>query len=68
MGIETRTSIVEYPGAVTRVFEPFSCTLHPTIQELAAQLMGVESEPSVIIAGALVTEKTRAALELDCEI
>ncbi len=68
MGIETRTSIVEYPGAVTRVFDPFTCVNHPTIQALASQLMGVESQPSVIIAGVLMTEKTKASIETDCAI
>lgn len=66
MAILTRVTRKEYPGAITEVRVPYSCTNFPTIQELAEVLMS-DGRPSAIIQGKLYTEQVKSTIETICE-
>lgn len=69
MAILTRVTRKEYPGAITEIRVPYSCTVFPTIQELAKELMKGDAfnKPSVIINGKIFSEATEADLTGVCE-
>ena len=63
MPILNREDLSRYPGAGAEVSDPFTCAKYPTLQELATALVAVESLPTTIIHGKIVSETTAEYIE-----
>jgi len=70
MPITERTDKKDFPGCLTEVTSPFSCTNYPTFQELAREIQEalIVNTGGTIVSGRLMTNAGKAQIETACEI
>ena len=68
MAIVTRTSTKFFPGSVTVVEEPFTCTNYSTMQELATILQsgGILNKHATVRGGKIYSDATAAEIDTKC--
>ena len=70
MPITDRSNLKEYPGSVTEVTNPLSCTQFPTIQLLAKELQAgtIANKGATIIGGRIMTDATSTEITTLCTV